>query len=250
MKPRLFTPLMAALLWAGALPCTAHELSARDPARASLVDAARNTRVSGLPSDSGITLSRAWVEGGRGTVCAVAKRADGELLIQDGDLQLKRVELRKRGSGWGVERAERIAMDPNMTLDQACRQPSPEAIMTAAIKGLQDHPPAAGIKATSGPVASATCDEPARPLPSTPMNGPGVVVPAGRSLLHTLPDTQCRMGKHIVQGDKVVLLAQVPGWTQVRYTHPITHVVTIGWLKSERVKPNPSADSAGLASND
>ncbi|MDE2594087.1 MAG: hypothetical protein KGL57_07585 [Burkholderiales bacterium] len=250
MKPRLFTALMASLLCAGALPCFAHELSARDPARASLVDAARNTRVSGLPADSSITLSRAWVEGSHGKVCAVARRADGELLIQDGDLQLKRVELRKRGSGWGVERAERMAMNPNMSLDEACHQPSSEAIMTAAIKGLQDHPPAAGIKTTTGPVASAACDEPVRPLSSTPLSGPGLVVPAGRSLLHTLPDTQCRMGKHIVQGDKVVLLAQVPGWTQVRYTHPITHVVTIGWLKSERVKPNTSADSEGLASND
>jgi hypothetical protein len=39
-----------------------------------------------------------------------------------------------------------------------------------------------------------------------------------------------------VEGDKIVVLARVPDWTQVRYTHPITGVITVGWLKSERIK--------------
>lgn len=245
MKPRLFIALMAGLLWAGTLPCAARELNAHDPARASLVDLARHTPVAGRAADAGLTLSRAWIEGAHGKVCAVARRADGELLIQDGGLLMKRVELRKRGSGsdggarWDVERAEWIAMSPDMSIDTACHQRSPEAVMADAIKVLEAHPPAAGIKAPSpSPLANASCPDTAPPADKANMIGPGVVAPAGRSRLHTMPDPRCLLGQHIVQGDKVAILAQVSGWTQVRYTHPRTHVVTVGWLKSERIKPS------------
>ncbi len=247
MMPRLSIALMTGLLWAASLPCTARELNARDPVRASLVDAARHAPVSGLPADSGITLSRAWIAGARGTVCAAARRADGELLIQDGVLLIKRVELRKRGSDgasgarWDVERAERIAMSPDMTIDAACKQPSAEAVMADAVKALDDHPPAAGIKATTSP-ADAPCPDTVPPSDSAQITGQGVVAPAGRSRLHTTHDARCLLGKHIVQGDKVAILAQAHGWTQVRYTHPRTHVVTVGWLKSERVKPLADTD--------
>lgn len=241
MKPRLFTALMTGLLWVGVLPCTARELNAQGPARVSMVDVARNARVVGLPADSSITLTRTWVEGVHGTVCAVARRADGELLIQDGALQIKRVELRRRGATWAVERAERLVMATDMALDAACQQPSPEAVMANAIKTLEAHPSAAGIKVASTQT-EAVCQEPALPSEPAKVIGPGVVAPAGRSLLHTAPDLRCRMGKHIVQGDKVVVLTQASGWTQVRYTHPITHVVTVGWLQSGRIKPQVSTD--------
>lgn len=242
MKPRLFTALMTGLLWVGTtLPCTARELTAQGPARASMLDVARNARVAGLPADSGITLTRVWVEGAHGQVCAVARRADGELLIHDGELQLKRVELRRRGSTWDVERAERLVMPADMALDAACQQSSPETVMANAIKTLEAHPSAAGIKG-SAPQTEAVCPEPALASEQAKVIGPGVVAPAGRSLLHTAPDLRCRMGKHIVQGDKVAVLAQVSGWSQVRYTHPITHVVTVGWLKSGRIKPPVSTD--------
>ncbi|MGE5452113.1 MAG: hypothetical protein ACM3VZ_09770 [Acidobacteriota bacterium] len=237
MKPRLFIVSMAGLLWAATFPCTARELSAGDPARMALVDVARNTPVDGLPVNSGITLSRAWVNGGHGKVCAVARRADGELLMVEGALQIKRVELRKRGATWDVERAERLVMRPDMSIDAACQQRAPDTAVADAIKGLRDNPPAAGLPHAT-PRAPAACAEAAPPAaPAPTAAAPGVVAVAGRSLLHTTPDPACRMGKHIVKGDKVMILTQKPGWAQVRYTHPVTQVVTVGWLPSERIKP-------------
>lgn len=232
---RLLIPLMTGLLWAASPTVQARELPQRDPVRATLVNLARDTPASGLPADSRITLSRAWVDGAQAKVCAVARDANGDLLIQNGQLQMKRVQLSKRGSKWSVDHAERIVMGPKMTIDTACQQRSPDTMMADAIKMLNDHPPTAGLKNPPA-LASAAChDERVRP-DSSPTDGPGVVAMPGRSLLHTAPDTNCLMGKHIVEGDKVVMLAHVPGWTQVRYTHPLTGVVTTGWLKSERVR--------------
>lgn len=239
---RLLIPLMTGLLWAASPIVQARELPQRDPVRATLVDLARDTPASGLPADARITLSRAWVDGAQAKVCAVARDANGDLMIQNGQLQMKRVQLSKRGSKWRVDHAERLVMGPKMTIDTACQQRSPDAMMADAIKLLNDHPPTAGIKATPA-LASAAChDESGKPDSKQPgqASAPGVVALPGRSLLHTAPDQNCLMGKHIVEGDKVAILAHVPGWTQVRYTHPLTNVVTTGWLKSERVKPGVS----------
>ncbi|HEX5356462.1 MAG TPA: hypothetical protein VFW93_09595 [Aquabacterium sp.] len=238
---RLFIPLMTGLLWAVSPLTQARELSQRDPVRATLVDLARNTPASGLPDDSRITLSRAWVDGTQAKVCAVARQANGDLLIQDGRLQMKRVQLSKRGTRWGVDRAERLVLGPKMTIDTACQQRSPDAIMADAIKVLEDHPPTAGIK-TGQPSATPACHDTSTGSGDSKPPGPGVVAMPGRSLLHTAPDQGCLMGKHIVEGDKVAILAQLPGWTQVRYTHPLTGVITTGWLKSERVKAGIAAD--------
>jgi hypothetical protein len=238
---RLLITLVTGLLWAVTSTTHARELNPRDPVRASLVNMARDTPIEGLPSDSRMTLSRAWVDGSQATVCALARRADGDLLVQDGYLQMRRVYLRKRGSDWGVERAERIVLGPKMTIDTACKQLSPETIMAEAIKILEDHPPTAGIKAHT-PVASRNCHDAAPRQASNQSTGPGLVALAGKSLLHTAPDTNCLMGKHIVEGDKVAILAHVPGWAQVRYTHPLTGAVTVAWLKSERVKLSASGE--------
>ncbi|MBI5924073.1 MAG: hypothetical protein HY836_00570 [Aquabacterium sp.] len=239
---RLLITLMTGLLWAGTSLTYARELKASDPVRASLVDLARNTPASGLPADARLTLSRAWVDGSQAKVCALARRADGDLLIQDGRAQMKRVHLRKTGSKWDVERAERIVIGPKMTIDTACQQRSSEAVMADAIKLLETHPPTAGIKPPA-PLASAICQAaPLRELGAQP-SGPGVVAQPGRSLLHTAPDANCLMGKHIVEGDKVVILGHAPGWTQVRYTHPLTGVITVGWLQRDRVKPGTHGDA-------
>lgn len=239
---RLRITLMTGLLWAGASLTHARELKASDPVRAALVDLARNTPATGLPADARLTLSRAWVDGSQAKVCALARRADGDLLIQDGRAQMKRVHLRKTGSKWDVERAERIVIGQKMTIDTACQQRSAEAVMADAIRILEAHPPTAGIK-PSAPLASATCQKaPLRELRTQP-SGPGVVALAGRSLLHTAPDANCLMGKHIVEGDKVVILGHTPGWTQVRYTHPLTGVITEGWLQSTRVRPGTQGDA-------
>lgn len=115
--------------------------------------------------------------------------------------------------------------------------------MAQAIQTLEAHPPTAGIKA-SPTVSPANCLASTPVSTGKPLPAPGVAALPGRSLLHTVPDANCLMGKHIVEGDKVLILNQVPGWTQIRYTHPLTSVVTVGWLVSERVKPIAPHDQA------
>lgn len=245
---RLLATLMTSLLWASASIAHAHQLVAPNPVRASLVDLARSAPTPGLPAYARLTLSRAWVEGSQAKVCALATAANGDLLVQDGHVQMKRVHLRKHGSRWGVERAERIVLGPNMSVEAACGQPSSETIMASAIKLLQTHPPASGggnssSKAKTPAATTANCHTAEEPGGATTQpTGPGSVSLPGRSLLHTAPDLACFMGKHIVGGDKVVILAHVPGWTRVRYTHPLTNIVTVGWLKSERVKMDQVSD--------
>lgn len=241
---RLRITLMTGLLWTGSPLTHARELPASDPVRASLVDIARNTPATGLPSDARLTLSRAWVDGPQAKVCALARRADGDLLIQDGRAQMKRVHMRKTGSKWAVEHAERIVIGPRMTIDTACRQPSSESIMAQAIRTLEAHPPTAGIKGSTN-VTHANCQASTPAATGKPLPAPGIAALPGRSLLHTAPDANCLMGKHIVEGDKVLILSQLPGWAQVRYTHPLTKVVTTGWLKREQVKPLDSSDQPG-----
>src|SRR3989338_7527935 len=113
---RLPLTLTTSLLLAGAPLTQARELSAHDPVRASLVSLARDAQVDGLPSDSRLSFSLAWVDGAQAKVCAAARGANGDLLIQDGQLQLKRVLLQKRGSRWAVERAEHLVMGRNPSI--------------------------------------------------------------------------------------------------------------------------------------
>ncbi len=244
---RLTLPLITGLLLAGPALTQARELSAHDPVRASLVNLARDAQVAGLPSDSRLSFSLAWVDGAQAKVCAAARSASGDLLVQDGRLQLKRVVFQKRGSRWAVERAEHLAMGQHQSFVDACEHRAPDTQLAAALKEMEVNPPTAGIRSTpvAKPVAhaaNAPSADPALCAGTEPKHtnrqasGPGVVSQPGRSLLHFAPDLACFMGKHIVGGDKVQILAHVPGWTRVSYTHPITHVTTQGWVKSERVK--------------
>ena len=252
---------MAGLLWAG-LTTAAHarELELGDPTRVALMDMARDTPAAGLSSASRLTFSRVFADNTQARLCGLATRLDGDLLIQDGRLQMKRVFFRKHGAKWEVERSERIAVPPEQSVETACGgQRAADAVMTAAIKEMETHPPTAGVPVTvaSKPLLSPTmtakavlaqaptatgkprCDgtEP-QDATTEPVRGAsaGVVALPGRSLLHTAPDLACYMGKHIVRGDKVDILAHVPGWTRVRYTHPLSGAVTVGWLQSERLK--------------
>lgn len=249
---RLLITTLTALVGAMTLPSQARELHSQDPVRHSLVGLAREAQAAGLPADSRLSLSRAWVEGAQAEVCAVARGADGDLLIEDGRLQMKQVFFRKSGAHWKVERAKRIVMGEDDTVDTACGRPSADAVMASALKEMDAHPPTAGIvnKAAKDAVKTAAqttvnCDAAEPKQASTEPSGRGVVSLPGRSLLHSSPDLACYMGKHIVGGDKVVIQAHVPGWTRISYTHPITHVTTVGWVKSERVKLSVEAASQG-----
>jgi len=249
---RLPLTLTTSLLLAGAPLTQARELSTHDPVRASLVSLARDAQVAGLPSDSRLSFSLAWVDGAQAKVCAAARGANGDLLIQDGQLQLKRVLLQKRGSRWAVERAEHLVMGQNQSIVAACEHRSPDTHLAAALKEMDRNPPTAGVRAQPAADAAnapklanaAHCrdTEPKRTSPQP--SGAGVVGLPGRSLLHFAPDLACFMGKHIVGGDKVQVLAHVPGWTRVSYTHPITHVTTQGWVRSERVRLNERTASS------
>ncbi len=243
----LRTLALTSLLSAACATSGARELDAKDPVRASLISLAREAPVQGLPADARLSFSLAWVNGAQGKVCAAARSANGDLLVQDGRLQLKRVVFQKRGARWAVERAEHLVIGEDQSMPDACGHGAPDPQLATALKELDAHPPTAGIRsapaakavahaanAPAGTQAQCADAEPkhANPQPS----GPGVVSLPGRSLLHFAPDLACFMGKHIVGGDKVQILAHVPGWTRVSYTHPITHVTTQGWVKSERVR--------------
>lgn len=232
--------LMTGLLWAASTATHARELATKDPARMPLVDLARDTPAAGLPADSRLSLSRVWVDGTQAKVCAAARTRQGELLVQDGQLQMKLVKLQKQGARWRVQHAARVAMGPGQDLDAACGEASADSTMAAAIKLLETNPPTAGIRTDGpkGPAAMAMCHDAPSGQASSEQAAPGVVQQAGRSLLHSAPDSGCYMGKFIVQGDQVTILNRVAGWARVRYTHPLTHVTTIGWLRQDQVKPN------------
>jgi hypothetical protein len=277
---RLLIPLMTGLLWAGSSLTYARELELGDPVRTSLMDLARDTTVPGLPSESRMTFSRVWADSTQARLCALATRLDGDLLIKDGQLLMKRVHFRKHGAKWDIERSERVAVPADQSVETACMQRAPaETVMTAAIKEMDAHPPGAGsaakrvTEASAAPAISGSTTAAKTALPaakatsttaltvasaspsitrtgatrcnaepeqvSTESTGPGMVGLPGRSLLYTAPDQSCRSGKFIVSGDKVAILARVPGWTRVRYTHPLTGIVTMGWVTSDRVKPTP-----------
>lgn len=267
---RLLIPLMTGLLWAGSSLTYARELELGDPTRLSLMDLARDTTVAGLPPDSRLTFNRVWAENTQARLCALATRLDGDLLIKDGQLLMKRVHFRKHGAKWEVERSERVAVPANQSVESACTQRAPaDSIMTAAIKEMDARPPGAGsvpknAEQTPGVAQTAPAKAIITP-PTTPAKAvamasampsagssrcsaepqasttapaePGMIGVPGRSLLYTAPDQTCRSGKFIVSGDKVAILARVPGWARVRYTHPLTGAVTIGWMASDRVKP-------------
>lgn len=235
--------LITAMLWIGLGNAQARPLALGDPVRTTLVAMARATPAEGLPAHAGLTLSRAWVKGASARVCALSRESNGDLLMRNGQLQIKRVYFRKRGHRWDVAQAEHIALQPDTSFDHACEQAPPDTVMAAAIRMLHSHPPAAGIKARK-PVSTTHCNTAhAAQAIAAPPPGQGMVSSPGRSLLHTAPRLDCYMGKFIVQGDKVAVLSHLPGWTLVRYTHPITDVLTVGWLKSHRVRKSTSTAS-------
>jgi hypothetical protein len=279
---RLLIPLMTGLLWAGSSLTYARELELGDPTRLSLMDLARDTAVPGLPSDSRMTFNRVWADGPQARLCALATRLDGDLLIKDGRLLMKRVQFRKHGAKWEVERSERVTVPADQSVETACMQRAPvESVMTAAVKEMDAYPPGAGGKAqrapvtdkaiataptsvatqpatektavastaspkptvwaTAAPTGAARCNAEPRQT-STEANGSGMIGLPGRSLLYTAPDQNCRSGKFIVSGDKVAILASMPGWMRVRYTHPLTGAVTTGWVTSDRVKTTQRSD--------
>lgn len=224
---RLFISLIAGLVWTGTT--CASDLGPGDPQRIALVALARGAHTTGLPTNAALSLRRAWTDGNRALVCAQAVEPSGQALMQRGRLQFKRVHYRKQGRQWQVTRTDRLSLAPHQAVDAVCGPTRADAVLAAAARTLEQAPTAAGQRqeahrhpgpARAGHAFSGT---------------EGFVSQPGRSLLHSEPDLSRRMGRHIVAGDKVRILARQPGWAQVSYTHPITGVTTEGWVKGHRV---------------
>ena len=114
-----------------------------------------------------------------------------------------------------------------------------------ALAEMERNPPTAGLpggRPADAAKDTAHCEgttAPSAPADTATAAWPtGQIGPAGRSHLFTAPDNACPMGKHLVQNDKVRIGATRNGWTQVLYTHPITNVVTVGWLPRQKVTAN------------
>lgn len=221
---RLIRPLLLGLLCTATHSGFAQEpLTTSHPERLAVVSAARQAMTADLPPAERVSLRKVWTSGQAAYVCAVRTDAQGQPLMKQGDQLLERVVLRRAGQSWQVQRTERLAAPPTVPMDAACGQrATADVVVAAAIQAMEANPPGAGRLSAAPSEATGALA--------------GVVSAAGRTLLHDAPDLGARMGKHLVGGDKVRIEAQRPGWTRVRYTHPITGVVTVGWVISHRVK--------------
>lgn len=260
---RLLITLMTGLLGAGATVAQARPLKASDPNWMPIMAQARTAAVKDLPAGAKLTMNRVWLDGSQAQVCGVSADANGNPVVVGGRMQLKRVQLRKQSQGWLVEKTERVSMKPHDRMDSACGlAPAPASTdLAQAIQEMEKHPPAAGViqppkiakpvtitAATTSNVIPAVTPACASTEPkelSRSQTGAGVVTQKGRSLLHSSPDLSCYIGKFIVGGDKITILSRSAGWAKVSYTHPVTQVTTVGWLKDDRIALKDSVAASG-----
>lgn len=253
--PRHLTAsLLCGLLWATHCGAHARELRPAEPLRVTLVSLARQAAPASSEPGTKLSVRRAWASDTRAQLCALTLDAQGQPVLDKGRFQLRRVAFEKHQATWRVHRVDTAWLAADASLDSACpRTRDTDAPPThlakrapagidVALAEMVRHPPTAGLPGgrgadaqrntvhCEGPMASDTVsDSVAEAWPT------GQIAPAGRSHLFTAPDTTCPMGKHLVQNDKVRIGATRNGWTQVRYTHPITKVVTVGWLPRQKV---------------
>lgn len=262
--PRLLpSGLLIGLLAASGMAAHARELSSAEPLRVTLVSLARQATSIGPTPGAKLSVRRAWASDSHAQLCALTLDAQGQPVLNDGRFQLRRVRFEQRQGAWRVQHTDTAWLRAGDALDAACprsggevREPTQLAQTTkkassdirVAISEMERHPPTAGLpggRPANTNKADAHCD--ASPATGNSTDGvtneiaaawpTGQIAPAGRSHLFTAPDSACPMGKHLVQNDKVRIGATQSGWTQVRYTHPITNVVTVGWLPKQKVAP-------------
>lgn len=257
------TALLCGLLWASSFGAHARELRPSEPLRVTLVSLARQATPSSSEPGSKLSVRRAWASDTQARLCALTLDAKGQPVLDKGRFQLQRVQFERHRASWRVQRVDTTWLAANASLDAACPRardnPAPQGTdapptqlakrtpsgIDVAIAEMARHPPTAGLpdgrpadavkdKAhCEGSVASSAVTD------TSSANWPtGQVSPAGRSHLFTAPDSTCPMGKHLVQNDKVRVGPTRNGWTQVSYTHPITNVVTVGWLPRQNVMAN------------
>lgn len=260
----LTTGLLCGLIWATSFDAHTRELRPSEPLRVTLVSLARQATPSTPEPGGKLSVRRAWASDTQAQLCALALDAQGQPVLDKGRFQLRRVRFERHQATWRVQRIDTAWLAADAPLDLACPRardnpgnPAPGGAPThlakvapggidVAIADMARHPPTAGRAIQHAAqdsasdkahceghlAASAVTDTVAAGWPT------GQIGPAGRSHLFTTPDTTCPMGKHLVQNDKVRIGATRNGWTQVRYTHPITNVVTVGWLPRQKVMAN------------
>lgn len=251
---RLDHSLSAGLLGCllGALGASSHarELSPTEPLRVTLVSLAR--QAASAASDPGTKLSvrRAWATDSRAQLCALTLDAGGRPVLDQGRFQLRRIQFQHQQGQWRVQRSDTSWLPPGGSLDAVCPKTSgpvtPPTQMARASNGdinlalaeMERKPPTAGLPgALRDKGAEAACPlKLTKPLaPTDATNWPaGRIEAEGRTHLFEAPDRACPLGKHLVQHDKVRLGPTQGAWIQVQYTHPITKVVTVGWLPGQR----------------
>lgn len=258
--PRHLTAsLLCGLIWATSMGAHARELRPAEPLRVTLVSLARQATTPTSEPGAKLSVRRAWASDTQALLCALTLDAQGQPVLDKGRFQLRRVQFERHQAAWRVQRVDTTWLAADASLDSACPRArdnpgtqgtdappthlakrAPSGI-DVAIAELGRHPPTAGLPG-GRPADSARCESGTTSGTVTHTDfaawPTGQIGPAGRSHLFTAPDNTCPMGKHLVQNDKVRIGSTRNGWTQVRYTHPITNVVTVGWLPRQKVMSN------------
>lgn len=251
---RLQNPLSAALL--GCLLGTttvgsqARELGSTEPLRVTLVSLARQANVSASEPGTKLSIRRAWATDSVAQLCALTLDAKGHPVLERGRFQLQRIQFQRQKGQWRVQRSDTSWLPAGGSLDAACPKTSdpmtsPTQLAKAtptdinlALAEMERRPPTAGLPGSlRDQRAEASCTlKPTQPVEAADLANwrAGRIEAEGRTHLFTAPDHACPLGKHLVQNDKVRIGPTQGAWTQVRYTHPITQVVTFGWLPGQR----------------
>jgi len=256
--PRLLpTSLLIGLLAASGMAAHARELRPSEPLRVTLVSLARQATSLGPTAGAKLSVRGAWASESQAQLCALTLDEQGQPVLDDGRFQLRRVRFEQRQGRWRVQHTDTAWLRAGESLDAACPRPAgamrePTQLaqiekkastdIRVAIAEMERNPPTAGLpggRPADQAKDTAQCNSPLADGTATPdmtASWPaGQIGPAGRSHLFTAPDSTCPMGKHLVQNDKIRIGATRNGWTQVRYTHPITNVVTVGWLPHQKI---------------
>ena len=260
MPRHLPTALLSSLLCAASMGIQARELRPAEPLRVTLVSLARQATPPTAEPTGKLSVRRAWASDKHAQLCALTLDAQGRPVLDKGRFQLRRVQFQRHQAAWRVQRVDTTWLAADASLDSVCprsrddsgapgaetppthmAQRSPVGI-DVAIAEMTRNPPTAGLpqaRSADAGKSAAHCDNAlsAQAWPDAEVaNWPsGQIAAAGRSPLFSSPDTSCPMGKHLVQNDKVRIGTSRNGWTQVRYTHPISNVVTVGWLPRQKV---------------
>lgn len=249
---RLPHPLSAGLLCgllgvASSWGVHARELRPNEPLRVTLVSLARQATPPSQEGAPRLSVRRAWANETQARLCALTLDSAGQPVLDRGRFQVKRIQFQRVHGRWQVQRQDTAWLNAGGSLETACPKPvessspatqlaaSPAPSIDVALAEMARNPPTAGMpEASRERSADARC--PFKPETSADASGwrPGRIEAEGRTHLFEAPDRACPLGKHLVQHDKVRIGPTQGRWVQVQYTHPITQVVTVGWLPGDR----------------